>query len=242
MMTTSVWGHPPSRFYRLIRRLEAVVERQLSACVVGCSDGKFVLPLLRREHTVAAFDIDDVALFGGSKVFPLPRKTVTRQPYVSFEQAESLPTLPSETRSVAGLEQRIDIERVSSSAKIHHQDFYHCPPGDQFDLVFTSCSMQYKNNQDLPIDSIIRCLQSHVAPAGFLAIEYMLPLEDCHAWKAPHFLRTGQMRDHFRQKSWCIMYCREARRPLFEEAHVDRPQDHYHRFGYVLAVKVRPDA
>lgn len=234
-MTASVWGKTPSRFYRLISRVEASGRQRLSVCVVGCSDGKFVIPLLRRGHMVAAYDIDAVALFGGSKIFPLPRKTVNRIPYVSFEQAESLPLLPSEMRKIAGLEERVEVAGVKSLAAIHHRDFYHSPPGGQFDLVFTSCSVQYKNNHDLPVAAILLTLQNHVVQGGHLAIEYMLPLEDDHTWKAPHFLRTGQMRSFFPPKDWVILYCREARRPLFEAAHVDRPQDHYHRFGYILA-------
>jgi hypothetical protein len=239
MITASVWGRVPSRFYRLIRQVEALTPRRLSVCVVGCSDGKFVLPLLRRGHVVAAYDIDAVALFGGSKVFPLPRRNIPKPPYISFEQAESFPVLPSEMRKIAGLEERIRLERVTALASIYHQDFYHRPPGGLFDLVFTSCSIQYKNNQDLPVAAILHTLQAHVGQGGHLAIEYMLPLEDSHTWKAPHFLRTGQMRAFFSPADWSVVYCWEARRPQFEAAHVDRPQDHYHRFGYILARRHR---
>jgi hypothetical protein len=195
------------------------------------------MPLLRRGHRVAAYDIDVDALYGGSKVFPLPRQALAKQPYVSFEQAELFPVMPSETRRVAGLEARTKAEAVDSLVAIRHQDFYHQPPGGQFDLVFTSCSMQYKNNQDLPVAAILHTLQDHVIRGGHLAIEYMLPLEDGHTWKAPHFLRTGQMRSSFCLANWSIVYCQEASRPLFEAAHVDRPQDHYHRFGYILALR-----
>jgi hypothetical protein len=241
MKTRSVWGPAPSRFYRLLRRLERRARNRLSTCVVGCSDGKFVMPLLRRGHNVAAYDIDDVALFGGEKVVPLARRSVPKPPYVSIQQADALPALPYETRAIAGLEQRLRSENLCVLAAVHRTDFYHSPPGTLFDFVFTSCSMQYKNNQDLPVASLIEILQEHVAPGGTLAIEYMLPLEDSHSWKAPHFLRTGQMRSFFRQSRWAMASCREAHRPVFEAAHVDRPQDHYHRFGYLLATRESSD-
>jgi hypothetical protein len=199
------------------------------------------MPLLRRGHKVAAYDIDEVALFGGEKVFPLARRSVPKLPYVSIQQADALPTLPCETRAIAGLEQRLRSENLRGLAVVHRTDFYHSPPGTLFDFVFTSCSMQYKNNQDLPIASLIGILQEHVAPGGALAVEYMLPLEDSHTWKAPHFLRTGQMRPFFGQSRWAATSCREAHRPLFEAAHVDRPQDHYHRFGYLLATRGSSD-
>ena len=237
MKTQSVWGPAPSRFYRLLRHLEHSRPHRLSACVVGCSDGKFVMPLTRRGHTVAAYDIDDVALYGGEKVFPSHRRSVPVQPYVSIQQADSLPALPYEMRAIAGLEKRLHSENLRALVAVHRTDFFHSPPGTLFDLVFTSCSMQYKNNQDLPVALIIDILQEHVAPSGTLAIEYMLPLEDSHTWKAPHFLRTGQMRSHFQRSRWTVESCREAHRPIFEAAHVDRPQDHYHRFGYLLATR-----
>lgn len=241
MMIPSVWGETPSRFYRLIRCMEQPAGNSRTACVVGCSDGKFVLPLLRRGYAVTCYDLDEIALFGGKKVFPFPRSSISKPPYESIMQADSLPNLPSEIRSVSGLVQRIHAERLEHLAEVRHADFYRSPPGGLYDLVFTSCSMQYKFNQDLPITSLITTLQNHVAIGGTLAVEYMLPLEDCHTWKAAHFLRTGQMKTFFAESHWAIAHCHEARRPLFEAAHVDRPQDHYHRFGYLHATRKRFD-
>ena len=237
MKTASAWGTAPSRFYKLIRCIEASVSKQLSACVVGCSDGKFVLPLLRRGHRVAAYDIDEAALFGGCKPFPLHRRHTKRPRYKNYEQSEAFPILPQECRRIPGLRDRVESEQLAHLVSIHHHDFSHSPPGGRFDLVFTSCSIQYRFNSDLSAAHILGILQNHVASGGYLAIDYMLPLEDSHTWKRPLFLRTGAMRTFFSEDAWKVLHCRESQRPIFEAAHVDRPQDHYHRFGYLVAVK-----
>lgn len=242
MKTASAWGTVPSRFYKLMRRIEASVPRQLSACVVGCSDGKFVLPLLRRGHRVAAYDIDKTALFGGYKPFPLPRRHTKRPRYKSYKQSEAFPILPHECRHIPGLRNRVESEQLAHLVSIHHHDFFHSPPGGSFDLVFTSCSIQYRLNNDLPAARILGVLQDHVAGGGYLALDYMLPLEDSHTWKRPLFLRTGTMRTFFSDDACRVLHWRESQRPIFEAAHVDRPQDHYHRFGYLVAVKRDDDA
>src|SRR5690554_447379 len=49
--TASLWGTPPSRYYQLLRRVEADKRERLAVAIVGCSDGKFVLPAARRGHS-----------------------------------------------------------------------------------------------------------------------------------------------------------------------------------------------
>ena len=41
--------------------------KPLAVAVLGCADGKFVLPAARRGHRVVAIDVDPVALYGGEK-------------------------------------------------------------------------------------------------------------------------------------------------------------------------------
>ena len=63
MKTRSCWGDPPSRLYRFIRTIKPEFPHSARVCVIGASDGKFVLPFLRNGFHVTAYEIDDIALF-----------------------------------------------------------------------------------------------------------------------------------------------------------------------------------
>ena len=66
-------------------------------------------------------------------------------------------------------------------------------------------------------------------------MDYMMPLEDCHSWRPEHYIRKGKMNEFFLGDDWKVLHLYEMAKPVFEAAHVDRPEDHFHRFGYVLA-------
>ncbi len=64
-----------------------------------------------------------------------------------------------------------------------------------------------------------------------------MPLEDSHTWKSETFFRSGEIRGFFRD-NWEICHIYEMKKPIFELAHIDRSEDHFHRFGYILAKKL----
>ena len=71
MKTKSIWGVPPKRLYKLVSLLENSNIKNPTACIVGCSDGKFLLPFARKHIKVVGYDIDKIALYGGTKAFPI---------------------------------------------------------------------------------------------------------------------------------------------------------------------------
>ena len=238
MRTTSAWGTPPRRFMRLITRLERSSLSRLQTCIVGCSDGKFVLPLARRGHSVVGYDIDPIALYGGWKDFPIVKEPT---PAVVYSGRDTpLKSYDKESRNIAGLYSRLNAEGFLERCKVIETDFYRSRQVEKFDFVFTSCSIQYKSNRDLDVRDMVKSLQDAVRHGGALAMDYMLPLEDSHDDKAPHFFRTGQLRKLFPTDQWRVDYYTEAKIPVFENAHVDRCADHFHKFGYLVARKVAP--
>ena len=73
MKTKSIWGRPPTRLYNLIKLAENTFDGNFTACVVGCSDGKFLFPFARKGHHVTGYEVDKSALYGGTKKFPVKR-------------------------------------------------------------------------------------------------------------------------------------------------------------------------
>ncbi len=233
MKTKSCWGNPPSRLYHFINRLPQHIH---DVCIVGCSDGKFVFPFLRKGYRVTAIDIDKTALYGGMKQRPIERKKIEVLKYVSSNTKPQYDQLPTEAVQIDGLWKRCKKEHLTSNLNIIETDFYRDPPNKSFDVLFTSCSLQYKTNRSIPLEYIMNTLKNHVEIGGFLYMDYMMPLEDTHNWKSDHFFRSDQIKQFF-SNGWEILYNREMHRPIFEAAHIDRPEDHFHRFGYILARK-----
>lgn len=233
MKTASCWGAPPDRIYHFINGLPENIK---NICVVGCSDGKFVMPFLRKNYTVTAIDLDKIALYGGVKHKPVSREKIEKKIYVSSEKKPVYHELPMENVTIDGLLNRCVKEKLTDKLNIIETNFYRSPPNEKYDVLFTSCSLQYKTNRDIPVTEIMDVLMDHVNDGGFLYMDYMMPLEDRHIWKSPHYFRTGQIRRFFDDK-WDIKYIYEMKHPIFEAAHIDRAEDHFHRFGYILARK-----
>lgn len=234
-MTHSCWGKPPARIYNFIKKIKS----NSTICIVGCSDGKFVFPFLRKGFDVTAIDIDEIALFGGEKTIPEARKSIPKCKYNNSPDKRKYDHLPAKTIYIDGLLKRVRQEKLEEKFHLIMNDYYRNPPAQQFDVVFTSCSIQYKANRSIPVENLIFTLKNNVKTNGYLYMDYMMPLEDSHEWKSEHFLRTGQIRKYFETDEWEICYIQEMKKPVFEAAHIDRPEDHFHRFGYILAKKVR---
>ncbi len=236
MKTKSMWGKPPKRLYKLIKLAENDFGRDINACIVGCSDGKFLLPFSRKHYRVVGYDIDEIALYGGNEQFPIVNKKIKYKYDKNFiSQKYDL-----ETKKVLGVVERLKQEGLSKYAKIEKRDFYKSKNTKKFNVVFTSCSLHYSINKDLTLKEKIKRLQDIVVQAGYLYIDYMIATEDAdyEQYSKNKFYRTGEMAKYF-DKNWKIIFIRENSQPTFEGAHVDRVTDHFHKFGYILAKKIK---
>lgn len=236
MRTKSIWGNPPSRLYRFREILREKFGNSAKICIVGASDGKFVLPFLRAGLEVTAYELDEVAAFGGEKSFPLERVFVQRLEYIPNPYRNpKYQNVPAEKREILGLKRRVAMEGLEHLLTIRMENFYRNPPSETYAGVFTSCSIPYPCNFDIPVPNIISALKNSVSAGGYLYMDYMMPLEDHHNWRPKHYLRRGEMKKFFEDDDWKIIHVHEMSKPVFEVAHVDRPEDHFHRFGYILA-------
>ena len=236
MKTKSIWGNPPTRLYKLINIAKKDWEANFSACIVGCSDGKFLMPFARAHINVTGYDIDDVALYGGTKDFPIIKEKKKYPFSPSFKSKE----FELESKKILGIIKRLEIENISKYAKIEKRDFYRNLPEKKFNVVFTSCSLHYSANQDFTLEDKTKKLQSIVLPNGYLYIDYMMAIDenDYKTYPKFKFYRKKEILNYF-DDDWKILSFRENNNPSFEGAHVDCVRDHFHRFGYILARRIR---
>ncbi len=236
MKTKSIWGNPPKRLYKLLNLSKKKWGKNYTVCIVGCSDGKFLMPFAREHIKVTGYDIDDVALYGGYKLFPIkPEKT--KFTYNSNFKSKKYKL---ETKKIIGIYERLTIEKVHQYATIEKRDFYRFVPINKFNVVFTSCSLHYSANQDFSLENKTKKLQEVVLPNGYLYIDYMMAIDENDYIKYPtsKFYRKGEIKKYF-DENWEILSLRENNTPTFEGAHVDCVVDHFHRFGYILARRIK---
>ena len=235
MKTKSIWGNPPKRLYKLIKIVEENKKGKFEACIVGCSDGKFLLPFARKGYHVTGYDIDEIALYGGVKTFPII-KNKTKYKYTPNFKSEKFEL---EDRMILGLSNRIEKENLEQYVDIELRDFYKNVPNKEFDVVFTSCSLHYTNNKDYSLKEKILKLQKIVKENGFLYIDYMMAIDeqDFETYPSEKFFRKGEIIDYF-DKNWKIISHIENNYASFERAHVDCVKNHFHRFGYIFVKKL----
>lgn len=236
MKTKSIWGKPPTRLYKLLDKSKKEFNSNFTACIVGCSDGKFLMPFARNGIYVTGYDIDDIALYGGEKVFPIIEN---KKKYVYSKKFKSK-EYKTETRNVIGIVKRLDMENLRKYAFIEKRDFYRCAPKERFNVVFTSCSLHYSANQDFSLEVKTKKLQDIVLPKGYLYIDYMMAIDesDFINYPASKFYRKNEILKYF-DNDWEILSFKENHFPTFEGAHVDCVKDHFHRFGYILARRLK---
>lgn len=236
MKTKSIWGNPPKRLYKLLNLGIKEWQNKFNVCIVGCSDGKFLMPFARKGIHVTGYDIDDIALYGGEKDFPIIEENKKYKYSQSFKSKD----FKLERKRVYGVTERLHIEGLEEFAKIEKRDFYRTESHEKFNIVFTSCSLHYSANKDFSLEQKTKKLQEIVKKNGYLYIDYMMAIDedDYNNYPKEKFYRKGEILKYF-DEDWEIISIKENSYPSFEGAHVDCVRDHFHRFGYVMARRIK---
>ncbi len=210
MSTLSVWEHTRTFFPLFLAHIQQRQAR--SVCVVGASDGKFVLPLARLGLHVVAIERDQASVEGGPITMPGPVQA----------------TMP-------GLRKRLADEGLTDQVEIVPSDLFKVPEQTApLDAVWTSCSWHYSVNHRRSPADFINALRRLCRPhGGVLGAEYMMPVEPRH-FTIEHYLSEGRIRAFLPR--WHIDW--ETYTPPFVEApHVEQLAEHVHRMGLIIATR-----
>jgi hypothetical protein len=207
--TPSLWQDTKTFFPLFLAELDKRPVK--TVCVVGASDGKFVIPLAERGHRILALERDAKALDGGPVELP--------------------GHVPGE---MLGLRRRLEIEDVSAEVEVLEADLLAHEALPTCDAVWTSCSWHYSVNHGRPLADFVARMQDLCEPEGIVAAEFMMPVEVRHL-TIEHYLDEGEIRQYF--EGWHLLW--EAYTPEFTEApHVEQLAPHTHRMGFVVAERV----
>jgi SAM-dependent methyltransferase len=209
-ITRSVWEDTRTFFPIFLALIKARQAR--TVCVVGASDGKFVLPLARGGIRVIAIERDSSALDGGPVTLPGPVET-----------------------TVPGLRGRLAEEGLTDLVNIIQADILSASEWiDPADAVWTSCSWHYSINHRRPLADFIAVMRQLCRPrGGVFGAEYMMPVNPRH-FTNEHYPSEGRVRGFL--TGWPIDW--ETYTPPFLEApHVEQLTEHVHRMGLIIATR-----
>lgn len=181
-------------------------ERELT--VLGCADGKFVLPAARKNFSVLAVDVDYAALYGGVK-----------------EGVGGQVVMP-------GLAARLEVEGLSSKVKILCADFTTLTPQPMY-AAFTSGAIQYSYNMPKTANELLQAALGFVRSGGFFYIDYMLPYEAKYVGRPNCPDAVWWQQKVAELSGWTVMHHRVLP-PTRDIAHVEYPVDHFHQWGHLL--------
>jgi hypothetical protein len=178
-----------------------------SACVLGASDGKFVIPLAMAGCQVTAVDVDPQMLYGGD---------VKR---------------PSGAEHVAGLVSNLAEEGVTSACTIVETDYMTWAADGVFDIVITSGSWPYSRNFPYGLSGVVGRMQELTAASGYLFADYLLPNTDFER-TIDLYPEVADLKKLFPNDQWETI--RNAEIGIIGESHYGQEEWHYHRYGALL--------
>jgi hypothetical protein len=210
--TASSWGSPPSRHYRFLSHVERLFpNRKPSLTVVGCADGKFVMPAARRGWRIFAVDVDTRMIDG-----------------CEAEPSIGVPV------PVPGLMRRLDEEGLGRLVNVVRGDFMtsDLPPAD---ALWTSGALQYSNNIPYGIEALTDRLGTLLHGNGRVYIEYMLPVEQRFESR-PNCPPLSWWVESFPLRGWSILSHTHAYETP-DGPHPYAPWHHVHSWGRLLAAR-----
>lgn len=207
LKTESMWRRPNRSYYRFLNILSSSGLPQ-TLCVLGCSDGKFVMPAARRGFQVLAIDIDSVALYGGEM------------------------DLFGEKVFNAGMQRQLEIKSLVDKVEIVNQSYLEYLAIQTYSGVFTSGSIHYAENAGYPLEQVIGKIQGFVSPGGLLFHEYIHSSESDNDPNR-HFLDKAEMASFFLNPQWTTI--KHRKKQYTEGPNPRNNQEHKIVWGSILA-------
>jgi hypothetical protein len=209
----SIWSDTPTCFASAAGLIaETFADQTVNVLVMGSGDGKHTIPFLQAGHHVTVVE-DDAQMLHGADLTFLDRPIRVNGLYSNLR------------------EEQIGVERY----EIHEMDYMNFVSDKMFDVVFTSCSWQFRRNRVHPIGVILNKFKALTASGGLLVADYFLPSEERHL-SMEHYMTPQRLASHFDAGAWEILL--NENRGLLRERHIGWEAWHQHRYGAFVAQKL----
>lgn len=223
-VTTKVssFGVVSTTFYTLLNYIKENDGDNLNVCEVGCLDGKYTIPFLKRGYNVDAFDMNMIYLYGGHVQLPI----IKDDDNVILQR-----------RTIYGAEDRINIEELHEKVKLYSDNFFKCNH-KQYDVVYSKRVLHREEYADISMKDKILALQNAVKEGGIMYIEYLMFLDDNNSegLNTNQYIKQCEMQKYF-STGWEILSIVEDRNCIIEKPHIGNPTFHKHRVGMIKVRK-----
>lgn len=182
----------------------------LTACVLGCSDGKFVIPLAAAGARVTCIDVDPVMLDGGTV------------------------QLREQATPVRGLRNNLHRTELSDRCEVIEADFMDwAGQVDRcYEMVLTSGSWAYNRNLRHGLGGVLAVMQRLVAHGGYLFADYLLPVTEQEK-SIDLYPYPQTLAPYFPEDGWNLI--RNENVGLIGESHYGQEEWHFHHYGALIA-------
>jgi hypothetical protein len=208
----SFWATLQTSFPLFAREIGDCDLSATTSCVLGCSDGKFVIPLVRAGCRVTAVDIDPIMLFGGDVV----------------DRGKSV--------HIRGLSRNLEIEGLLDHCAVIEADFMGWETDVTYDFVLTSGSWAYNRNLHHGLRGVVTRMQNLVAARGYLFADYLLPLTQQER-SIDLYPKPETLQRFFPGERWRMVHNEDV--GLIGEVHYPLTEWHYHRYGALLVQRLQ---
>ncbi|WP_432832880.1 class I SAM-dependent methyltransferase [Dactylosporangium sp. CA-092794] len=182
-----------------------------TACVLGCSDGKFVIPLAGAGCQVTCVDVDPIMLDGGE---------------IRYR---------GETVTLRGLRSNLDRTGLLDRCELIETDFMRWRTDRTFDFVLTSGSWAYNRNLEHGLSGVLAVMQRLVASGGYLFADYLLPVTEMERG-IDLYPQPEDLQPFFPEPPWRLIHNEGV--GLIGESHYGQEEWHHHNYGALLAQRV----
>lgn len=184
---------------------------QPQACVLGVSDGKFALPLLRAGWRVVGVETDSLFLKGGS-----------------FDLVDG-------HHDVIGLRQRLSDEALEDRCTIIENDYMSMEPGGDFQLVMGSGLWSMPPNRVHTMQALFDHAMAMVAPGGVFFADYLIGLTR-EEQACGYYPSVEEMDTIVARQGWQVF--ENVDLGIRGESHLGYEQWHYHRYAALITYRL----
>lgn len=209
-ITESIWEGTKTFFPIFKDYLENKKDSKITVCIIGASDGRFVIPLAKKGYKIIAIENDPLLLNGGD-----------------------VKVSENKTIKVLGLKERLKVENLVSNVEIIEDNFFDVNIDFLVDAIFTSSTWDCSINHNRSLSEYIEKMKSAVKVNGIFCSEYMMPCEEKHK-NIEHYLGEGEINKYF--NNWKTI--EEFYTPVFkDDPHIGKLVPHIHRMGFFMGQK-----
>lgn len=209
---SSIWGEPPKDLLHFLE--SGNIDKAKSICVVGCSDGQCLFPIMEASKAkfVDAYEVDSIYVNGG---------------YLDDNGTAIY---------IQGLKSKLYNSNISKKVTISEKDFYSFPHNLTYDFVFTMGTLQYLlPTSNITVKEKVENLQTSVNTGGILYIKFMMNIDKTK--QRAQLLNPGEMKSFF-STDWEIIDYFEEPTPHLDSPHILCRRPHFHKSGRIIARKV----